>query len=106
MLVGDLTRQPMILRTDSFTGHEGAAPLEPMTLIVTHAAEPTTRSALDGTPLRCVTVQVNGSGELSRWYFREDGRLERTEFASGLRRVPSDFKTVQFTFSDDEGMKP
>ena len=87
MLVGDLTRQPMILRTDSFTGHEGSGPLEPMTLIVTHAAtDPTTRSALDGTPLRRVTVQVNGSGELSRWYFREDGRLQRTEFAAGLRR--------------------
>jgi hypothetical protein len=106
LLIGELTRQPMILRTESFVGHEGAAPPEPLTLIVMHNAEATTRSAVDGTPLRCVTVQVNGSGEVSRWFFREDGRTERIEFAAGLRRLPSDPKTVKFTFEDDQGMLP
>ena len=106
LLIGELTRQPLILRTESFVGHEGSAPPEPMTLIVAHNAEATTRSAVDGTPLRCVTVQVNGSGEVSRWFFREDGRTERIEFAAGLRRLPSDPKTVRFTFEHDEGMLP
>lgn len=106
LLIGELTRQPMILRTESFIRHEGSGPPRPMTLIITHSPETTTRSTVDDAPLRCVTVQVNGSGELSRWYFRPDGSIDRIDFAAGLQMLPSDAQTVSFTFKHDESMKP
>jgi hypothetical protein len=33
----------------------------------------------------CVTVNVNGSGQISRWWYSPDGSLRYIDFAGGLR---------------------
>jgi hypothetical protein len=58
----------------------------------------------DDQPLDCVTVQVNGSGVLSRWYIRDDDTIARIEFADGVQCTPSDKKAIEFSFAKDGQM--
>ena len=56
--------------------------------------------------MRCVSAQVNGSGQLSRWFFRQSGELECVEFPGGVQRVPADQNTIGFDFGKGGPMAP
>jgi hypothetical protein len=98
LLLGQLARDPMILLTDSFPGREGIGPPQPLTLII--------RPGENTASLRCVTVQVNGTGVISRWYFRKTGELESVEWAGGLKQIASDESSVKNNFPKESGMSP
>ena len=77
----------MIVRSESFLGYEEHASRDLLTVIIEPEADPARTSEGAAAKRRCVTVQVNGSGQLSRWYFQADGTLENIDLADGLRRV-------------------
>jgi hypothetical protein len=101
LLVGKLSNQPMILKSDAFLAREPIAAPNPMLLLVQPVTEQSAQTDADNMPLRCVSVRVNGSGESSRWYIGPNGEIHHVGFARGLRRTPSDDKTISFTFGAD-----
>ena len=72
--------RPILLRTESFIGCEGANP-DLLTLIA---------QRIPGSTMPCVTVTVNGTGQISRWYYDPDGTLRYIDFARGLRAQRTD----------------
>ena len=121
MLIGDLSARRMILHTDSFVELEGSPLPEVLTLIIEPGEEggavvppasvsppadvqsPATQASK---PLRWVSVQVNGSGVISRWYFEAgDDELKMIDFAGGMRRVPTTPSKLRQDF-DDPRMEP
>jgi hypothetical protein len=130
-LLGKLSPdKSMILRTESFVGFEGDAGPGLLTLLIRPAADdgPTHKAAGDDDrPMRCVTVEVNGTGEISRWYFRPppttaptttataestdaaavtDAMPEAADFADHLHGVRSDLQQIRLGFSGDGRMVP
>jgi hypothetical protein len=71
----------MILRTESFIGCDGASHPELLTLYISHGSS---------TAMRCVTVTVNGTGQISRWWYDLDGSLGYIDFANGMRAQRGD----------------
>jgi hypothetical protein len=55
----------------------------------------------DGAGLRCVQAAVNGTGRLSRWYFRNDGTLDHADFAGDLHLSRSTDADVESAFAGD-----
>ena len=106
LVLGELSRDPMLLSTDSFPGREGIGPPQPLQVIV-RPGENTTRTAEgESSPMRCVTAQVNGTGAVSRWYFRKTGELESVDWSGGVQQVSSDQKVVQNNFPKDDVLAP
>jgi hypothetical protein len=106
LVLGQLAREPMLLMTDSFPSREGIGPPQLLTLII-RPGDNTTRTAEgEATPMRCVTVQVNGVGALSRWYFRQSGELEIIEWPGGIRESVSDEKSVKNYFPKGDPLAP
>jgi hypothetical protein len=99
LLIGKLPEKPMILESESFIGYEGAATGSLMRLIITPTSDVAHSGQADAKPLRCVNVEVNGSGEISRWYFKADGTLDSIDYADGFRRVRSDLLTIRNSFT-------
>jgi hypothetical protein len=91
----------MILVSDAFLGRDPIGAPRPMLLLVQPVTEQPAPAEPDGTPLRCLSIRVNGSGEASRWYLRANGDVHHVTFARGIQRTPSDDKTVWFTFGTD-----
>ena len=56
--------------------------------------------------MRCVTVQVNGSGTTSRWYFRKTGELQSVDWPGGIQQIVSDQNVVKNNFPKDDVMAP
>ena len=54
-----------------------------------------------GSGLRCVQAEVNGTGRLSRWYFRNDGALDHADFAGDLHLGRSSEGDVESAFAGD-----
>jgi hypothetical protein len=119
LVLGQLSRDPMLLVTDSFPGREGIGPPRPLTLIIRPgddatattamtATTATTRAAAAGesTPMRSVTVQVNGTGSISRWYFRNTGELERVDWSGGVQQLASDENAVKHNFPKGDPLAP
>jgi hypothetical protein len=112
LLIGQLSRDPMLLLTDSFPGPEGIGPPQLLALMIrpaenrTRATTGTATRAGDSASLRCVTVQVNGTGAQSRWYFRKTGELETVEWPGGLKQIASDQNVVKNNFPKESGMAP
>jgi len=108
LVLGKLKPTPMLIRTESFPGGwEAVGPAELLSVLIRPDETATTRKA-DGEsgPMRCVTAQVNGSGEITRWYFRQSGELECIELSGGVRRVPADEASIGFDFGNTPRMKP
>jgi hypothetical protein len=106
LLIGQLSRDPMILQTDTFPGREGIGPPQPLTLII-RPGDNTIRTAPgDLTPLRCVTVQLNGAGTVSRWYFNKAGELQSVESSGGTKHTATDANVIKNTFPKESGMAP
>jgi hypothetical protein len=60
----------------------------------------------DAGPLRVLTAEVNGSGEISRWCYRADGTLDHIDAAGGLRVLRSDELEIGALFKDEPMLKP
>jgi hypothetical protein len=105
-LIGKLSDTPMILRTDSFPAFEALGAPNLLTLIIRPANDVPRNAEGETKPMRCISVEVNGSGRLSRWYFRENGELECIDFADGVQRLRSEGSSIQFTFHQDPLMMP
>ena len=102
LVMGKLSSDPMILLTDSFPGVEGIGPAEPLTVIVRPAGRESRVAKTDAGPMRCVTARVNGSGSVSRWYFRASGELEAVAWPGGVTQAASDEKVVRNNFPGDD----
>lgn len=100
LLIGELSPNPMILKTDVLLAREPMGAPVPMLVFIEPVTEQPTPVDDDGAPLRVLSVRVNGSSEASRWYLRADGEVQRVTFARGLVRQPTDQKTKWFTFGD------
>ncbi|MDQ3441232.1 MAG: hypothetical protein M3478_12870 [Planctomycetota bacterium] len=101
LLIGKLSHDAMILKVESYPVRERVGAPVPMTLIIQRVTEQPAPAEPDGTPLRVLSVQINGASEASRWYIRPNGEVRRVTFARGLYRHPSDEQTVEFTFPAD-----
>ncbi len=101
LLMGKLTAAPMILKTDGLLGRDPIGAPVPMLLLIQPVTEQPAPTDADGAPLRCLSVRVNGSSEISRWYIRSSGEVVRVTYAHGLERTPTDEKTKLFTFGPD-----
>ncbi|HTL27676.1 MAG TPA: hypothetical protein VL282_00580, partial [Tepidisphaeraceae bacterium] len=105
LLIGKLPDKPMIVECESFSGYEGAATQALLRLVITPSSDVARSGLADAKPLRCINVEVNGSGEVSRWFFRADGSLDSIDYADGFRRIRSDLSTIRSEFTNSY-MKP
>jgi hypothetical protein len=78
---------PTALFTDRFVGVEGDLLPQPILLLIDRTDN-------------YVQVQVNGSGQVSRWYFKPDGSLDRAEFPGGLNLEPSSLPKIAAQMGD------
>jgi hypothetical protein len=126
-LLGNLSDRPMLLRTDSFIGCDGlAGGGEPLTLII----RPISAAALSGSTFssrnpascsigarsgtrtdasvgrRCLSISVNGSGQISRWFFDGGGQFVDAELAGGRRWIRSQPRDIRFNFGASGPMAP
>lgn len=104
--LGKLQRsKPMVLRTESLPSGAGRAVVQPMRLIVTPGGPP--EMSDDGkTSLRCLSVEVSGTGEVIRCYFREDSTLDQIDLPDNLQQTRSDLASVRFGAGADARMAP
>jgi hypothetical protein len=62
------------------------APPGLLTLFVTRLTDAPVRLDERGEPMDCVSVSVNGTGAVSRWYYTAaEGELRFIDFAGGLK---------------------
>jgi YD repeat-containing protein len=85
LVVRELAERPTLVRTESFAGVETVAPPGLLTLFVTKLSDAPMRLDDDGEPMECVTVSVNGTGVVSRWYYSAEHELRFIDFAGGLK---------------------
>jgi hypothetical protein len=82
----ELAAKPALLRTESFFGLDVAAPGGLLTLFVTRLSDAPTRQDDKGNPMDCVSVSVNGTGRVMRWYYAGEEAVPRAiDFAGGVR---------------------
>jgi hypothetical protein len=55
---------------------------------------------------RGVEAEVNGTGQLSRWYFAADGTLEHADFSGGVSLQPATLADVQSATQSDPRLTP
>ncbi|MEO6434328.1 MAG: hypothetical protein ABIP55_01015 [Tepidisphaeraceae bacterium] len=96
----------MLLRSESFVGFEAVATPLPIAIVVRAVANPSRKAEGEDQPMRCLEAEVNGSGVVSRWYFRASGEVECVEFPGGMQRVSSDSKAIRFDFGSEGLMAP
>jgi len=117
LLLGKISGPAMIIRTDWFADVEELPMLDPFTLILHPSGGgdgTTTRSAMatskpvgaTAVELHEMTIEVNGSGRMSRWYFKPDGSIAYIEFAGGFRREPADEHRIHEVFDQDAQLRP
>lgn len=86
MLLRELAEKPALLRTESFVGIDTVAPPGLLTLFVTRLTDAPLRRDERGEPMDCISVSVNGTGVVSRWYYSpQDQGLRFIDFAGGVR---------------------
>jgi hypothetical protein len=99
--------QPMILRTDMAMSCLGARISAPLTLIVRREKDVKRSEEGDASvTLRCISIEVAGSGALSRWYHLPDGALERVEYDQGVTQLRRDSEEISSEFARMPAMKP
>ena len=79
--------------TDRFPAVEGEHFPSPLLLLLNRRD--------DKPGFRCVQAEVNGTGRLSRWYFRNDGALDHADFAGDLHLGRSSEGDVESAFAGD-----
>jgi hypothetical protein len=93
-----VTKLPTAFWTDRFVGVEGEHFPTPL-LLLAHRVE-------SGGRLRCVEAEVNGTGEVSRWYFAPDGAFDHADFAGDLHLRPSNQAAIESAFAGDHRLTP
>ena len=88
-LLEKLGETPMILRTESFVGCDGAALPELLTLLVWHDPDAPANPDESGQPMQCVNLSVNGTGRISRWFYDRQGKLPTSTWLRGCAQVGS-----------------
>jgi hypothetical protein len=92
--LANLPQKPSALWTDRFQGAAAELLFTPLLLLV----HPVDSAAAD---LRCFEVELSGTGQLSRWYFRNDGSLDHADFPGKLTLRPSTLAQVQSAMGND-----
>ncbi len=110
LVLGQVGDEPMIIRTDSMIGYESGEGDDLLALLVQPCPAPagpaTSTQPATTKPTRCLSVQVNGSGQISRWFFDADGQLRQIDFAGGFRRIRCPQQDVQNGFAADGRLAP
>ncbi len=106
LILSRVSSAPMLVQTESFIGYEQRLNAELLRLRIEPTEEEPRTIAGENAPMRCLKVQVNGSGEISRWYFKGDGELEQIDFPDGVRRVRDTEAGVGEHFAGDTQMLP
>jgi hypothetical protein len=106
LILGRLRNTPMLLHSESFIGNEAIGPTEPLTIVIRPTHERPRTASGEDQPMRCLTAIVNGSGQISRWFFRQSGELELIELAGGLVLTPGDRKGVEANFPKGGPLAP
>jgi hypothetical protein len=73
LVLGKLPNKKMVLRSESFLGIAAAA--APPLLILSPTADESRTMPGQQKPMRCWSIEVNGTGLVSHWYFDEAGQL-------------------------------
>ena len=112
-LLGNLSvsaQSPMIIQTDSFPTFSTIAPEGLLTLIIRSAQNAATQSAKSNGPpapdSRTVTVEINGSGKVSRWRFGSDGSVQSITLPDSIERIESSESAIRRDFARDPQMMP
>jgi hypothetical protein len=105
LLIGKLPPGPMLLVTDSFPGCQAIAAPRPIGVII-RPIEHSNRTADDGKTLRCVSVQVNGSGSVSHWHIDDDGSVVGIELPGAVQCNPTTEREIGYNFEKDGHMAP
>lgn len=92
-LLSRVGKTPTAFWTDRFVGVEAELFPSPL-LLLAHRVD-------DSGRLHCIEVQVNGMGELSRWYFAADGTLDHADFAGDLHLRPTSESEIESAFAGD-----
>lgn len=92
-LLSHVGKTPTALWSDRFVGVDAELFPSPLLLLA--------RRVNDSGRLQCIEVQVNGTGELSRWYFASDGSLDHADFAGDLHLRPCSEGEIESTFAGD-----
>ena len=96
---------PVVLRTDWPAGWERApAAWNALSVFVRRVNSPAASQPADA--LSAVDVEVNGSGEMSRWYFRADGGFDHAELSGPVVIRPGDADQIRSAFAHDPRMNP
>jgi hypothetical protein len=85
LVLRGLADKPALVKTESFVGVDTLAPPGLLTLFITRLTDAPTRLDENGEPMDCVTVSVNGTGVVSRFYFSAEDGLRFIDFAGGLK---------------------
>jgi hypothetical protein len=92
-LLATIRQLPTALWTDRFPGNEAEAFAAPILLLI--------RRGPDAGPLRCVEVQIDGTGQISRWFFRPDGALDHADLPGQLTLRPSTAAAIESALRTD-----
>jgi hypothetical protein len=93
-LLSSVSKEPVAIWTDRFPGIETELLTSPVLLLVRR---------VDGAAkdLQCVEVEINGTGQLSRWYFNADGSLNHADLADGVMVQPGTEAQVESAFAGE-----
>jgi hypothetical protein len=97
-LLAGLANSPVAIWTDHFPGYEDQPSPSPL-LVVLRPLQ------LDGHG-RGVEAEVNGTGQLSRWYFAADGTFEHADYAGGVSLQPSTLAEIISATQSDPRLTP
>jgi hypothetical protein len=105
-MMNRLGDEPILIRTDYFPGHEPSVKGGLLSVLIEPSVEFPRQADDHSGPLRCVTASVNGSGQISRWYFHADGTIAQIDFANGLHRSSTTETELENSFGTAPGMWP
>ncbi len=105
LLMGQGEDRAMVLKTESLLFQQSPGVVLDVIVRPEAGGAATRASGAEGAGRRLV-VQVNGSGDLSRWSFGADGELRKIECARGLQLLPAGPQDLRLDFHDDARLLP
>ena len=99
-------KQPVLVRSESFPGLEAIGAPQPLTILLRPVKNQARKAEGEDMPMRCLEVEVIGSGMVSQWYFRKSGVVECVDLPAGVQRTGSDSNAIRFAFDQDARMSP
>lgn len=100
-LVGKLGDENLLIRTDSLIGYEYARATDLHYVLIQPHADAKLEQGWT-----CKRVELIGSGEAARWYYRPDGQLDRIESSDGFVQARQDEADIRREFDSVPFMKP